>query len=99
MCFSCDVLKTYTHDIFKKLALIINIFKLYPYKKKDGLEHQGGVSQNLSSVTNDNLCYKLLKSLLLIGYQQILSLIFVICHWKKDFVKHSPGLRIVRRFS
>ena len=35
---------------------------------------QGGVSQNLSSVTNDNFYYKLLKSLLLIGYQQI-------CHW------------------
>ena len=33
--------------------------------------HQGGVSQNLSSVTNDSFCYKLLKSLLLIGYQQI----------------------------
>ena len=36
----------------------------------------GGGSQNLSSVTNDSFCYKLLKSLLLIGYQQI-------CHWKK----------------
>ena len=32
----------------------------------------GGVSQNLSSVTNDSFCYyKILKSLLLIGYQQI----------------------------
>ena len=35
----------------------------------------GGISQNLSSVTNDSFCYKLLKSLLLIGYQ-----IFLICH-------------------
>ena len=35
------------------------------------LSGKGGVSQNLSSVTNDRLCYKLLKSLLLIGYQQI----------------------------
>ena len=49
-----------------------------------------GVSQNLSSVTNDSFCYKLLKYLLLIGYQQI-------CHWylsfvieKKRFVKLAP---------
>ena len=28
----------------------------------------GGVSQNLSSGTHDSFCYKLLKSLLLIGY-------------------------------
>ena len=34
-------------------------------------EPWGGVSQNLSSVTNDSFCYKLLKSLLLIGCQQI----------------------------
>ena len=40
--------------------------------KKVGVEQ--GVSQNLSSETNDSFCYKLLKSLLLIGYQQI-------CHW------------------
>ena len=33
----------------------------------------------MSSVTNDRLCYKLLKSLLLIGYQQI-------CHWFLSFV-------------
>ena len=39
----------------------------------------GGVSQNLSSVTNDSCCYKLLESLLLIGYQQI-------CHWYLSFV-------------
>ena len=39
----------------------------------------GGVSQNLSSVTNDSFCYKLLKTLLLIGYQQI-------CHWFLSFV-------------
>ena len=39
----------------------------------------GGVSQNLSSVTNDSFCYKLLKSLLLIGYQQI-------CHWSLSYV-------------
>ena len=39
----------------------------------------GGVSQNLSSVTNEIFCYKLLKSLLLIGYQQI-------CHWVSSFV-------------
>ena len=49
---------------------------------------QGGVSQNLSSVTNDNSCYKLLKSLLLIGYHQIF-------HWflslKKGFMKQVPG--------
>ena len=32
---------------------------------------QKGVSQNLPSVTNASFCYKLLKSLLLIGYQQI----------------------------
>ena len=32
---------------------------------------QGPISQNLSSVTNDSFCNKLLKSLLLIGYQQI----------------------------
>ena len=38
-----------------------------------------GVSQNLSSGTNDSLCYNLLKSLLLIGYQQI-------CHWFLSFV-------------
>ena len=31
----------------------------------------GGVSSNLSSVKNDSCCYKLLKSLLLIGYQHI----------------------------
>ena len=30
--------------------------------------------------------------MLLIGYQQILSLIFVICHWKKGFVKRVPGV-------
>ena len=39
----------------------------------------GGVSQNLSSVTNDSFCYKLLKSLLLIGYKQIF-------HWFLSFV-------------
>ena len=31
----------------------------------------GGFSQNLLSVTNDSFCYQLLKSLLLISYQQI----------------------------
>ena len=40
---------------------------------------RGGVSQNLSSVTSDSLSYKLLKSLLLIGNQQI-------CHWFLSFV-------------
>ena len=39
----------------------------------------GGVSQNLSLVTYDSFCYKLLKSLLLIGYQQL-------CHWFLSFV-------------
>ena len=39
----------------------------------------GPISQNLSSVTNDSFCYKLVKSLLLIGYQQI-------CHWFLSFV-------------
>ena len=50
----------------------------------------GPVSQNLSSVTNDSLCYKLLKSLLLIGYQQIYHgfLSFVI---EKGFVKRPLG--------
>ena len=32
--------------------------------------HQGGVSQKLPSVTYDSFCYKLLKSLLLIGYHK-----------------------------
>ena len=41
--------------------------------------HQGGVSQKLSSVTNDSFCYKLLKAMLLIGYQQI-------CNWFLSFV-------------
>ena len=40
---------------------------------------QGSVSQNLSSVTNDRCCHKLVKCLLLIGYQQI-------CHWILSFV-------------
>ena len=40
----------------------------------------GPISQNLSSVTNDIFCcYKLVKSLLLIGYQQI-------CHIFLSFV-------------
>ena len=43
----------------------------------------GGVSQNLSSVTNDSFCYKLLKSPLLIWLSADLSLIVVIYHWKK----------------
>ena len=34
-------------------------------------ERPGGVSHILPSMINDSLCYKLLKSLLLIGYQQI----------------------------
>ena len=52
---------------------------------------KGPVSQNLSSVTIDSLCYKLPKSLLLIGYQQI-------CHWFLSFViekrlcETGPGL-------
>ena len=41
--------------------------------------NQRGVSQNLSWVTNDSFCNKLLKSFLLIGYQQI-------CHWFLSFV-------------
>ena len=40
-------------------------------KKNARNQDQGPVSQNLSSVTNDIFCYKLVKSLLLIGYQQI----------------------------
>ena len=39
----------------------------------------GSVSQNLSSVTKDSFCYKLLKSLLLIGFHQT-------CHWFLLFV-------------
>ena len=56
---------------------------------------QGGVSQNLSSVTNDSFCYKLLKSLLLIGYQQIYHwfLSFVI---EKCFVKGPPGPSFIK---
>ena len=56
-----------------------------------GISKQGGVSQNLSLVTNDSFCFELLKSLLLIGYQQI-------CHWflsfiiEKGFVKWATGL-------
>ena len=46
--------------------------------------NQGGVSQNLSSVTNGSFCYKLLKSLLLIGYQQI-------CH---SFLSFVIGIRL-----
>ena len=41
--------------------------------------NKGGVSQNLSSVTNDSFCYEIVKSLLLIGYQQIF-------HWFLSFV-------------
>ena len=55
-------------------------------------KHQGGVSQNLSSVTNDSFCYKLLKSLLLIGYQQI-------CHWfviEKGLCETPPGPRFIK---
>ena len=40
---------------------------------------EGPISQNLSSVPNNRFCYKLVKSLLLIGYQQI-------CHWFLSFV-------------
>ena len=40
---------------------------------------QAPISQNLSSVTNDSFCYKLVKSLLVIGYQQI-------CRWCLSFV-------------
>ena len=40
---------------------------------------QGPISQNLSAVTHDSFCYKLLKSLLLIGRQQT-------CHWFLSFV-------------
>ena len=51
---------------------------LYPfYKEKE--EELGPVSQNSSSVTIAVLCYKLPKSLLLIGYKQI-------CHWFLSFV-------------
>ena len=53
------------------------------------------LGKHLSSVTNDSFCYKLLKSLLLIGYQQIWSLIFVI---EKYFVKRVPGLKIKELF-
>ena len=52
--------------------LIVCLFCLF-------MQWSGGCSQNLSSVTNDSFCYKLLKSLLLIGYQQI-------CHWFLSFV-------------
>ena len=51
--------------------------KFQKIKKIDGHlrnspgDDQGLVSQNLSSVTHDSFCYKLLKSLPLIGYQQI----------------------------
>ena len=54
----------------------------------------GPVSQNLSSLTNDSLYYKLVKSLLLIGYRQIchLFLSFVIakrlCETGPRFVSH-----------
>ena len=45
----------------------------------------GGVLQNLSSVTNDSFCYTLLKSFLLIGYQQI-------CHWFLSFIIEKKAL-------
>ena len=45
----------------------------------------GGVSRNLSLVINDSFCYKLLKSLLLIGYQQS-------CHWLLSFVIEKKAL-------
>ena len=59
----------------------------------------GGVSQNLSSVTNDSCCYKLLKSLLLIGYQQIVT---DFCHLKKALWNgpevHNVYLRLLTGF-
>ena len=53
-----------------------DVFGILLWMVLSRLNHQllGPVSQNLSSVINDSLCYKLLKSLVLIGYQQI-------CHW------------------
>ena len=61
---------------------------------------QGPISQNLSSVTNDSFCYKLLKSLLLIGYQ-------LTCHWFLTFVienrlcetgpRRHPGTRVKKK--
>ena len=47
------------------------VFRQESYQVGSYLVLLGGVSQILSSVTNDSCCYKLLKSLLLIGYQQI----------------------------
>ena len=59
-----------------------------------------GISQNLSSVTNDSFCYKLLKSLLLIGYQGICHRFFF-CHLslKKGFVKRVPGCVFICQYN
>ena len=58
--------------------VILSVVGPMPVQCRSGVD-LGPISQNLSSVTNDNFCYKLLKSLLLIGYQQI-------CHWSLSFV-------------
>ena len=53
---------------------------------------RGVFHKTLSSVTIDSFCYKLLKYLASDWSSADLSLIFVIFHMKKGFVKRVPGL-------
>ena len=71
-------------------ALFVFLVKRFVHGRRGATPLQGGVSQNLSSVTNDSFRHKLLKSLLLIGYQQICHCFFCHLSLKKGFVKRVP---------
>ena len=62
------------------LSLKINVLGFF-FKTTEARDyHEYSLQrQNLSSVTNESFCNKLVKVLLLIGYQQI-------CHWFLSFV-------------